>query len=88
MVIEAVCQLSANKYLKQRQTIASQKLFVSKNIPRVNGIDKAWPIMQTQAIVIGDFPEYLSQMIPPIIEDMNPSMLKLIALAEANSFYI
>jgi len=86
--MEAVCQLSANKYLKHRHTMDSQKFSVSKNIPRVNGIDKDWPIMHTHAMVIGDFPEYLSQMTPPIIEEMKPSMLKLIALAEANSFCI
>jgi hypothetical protein len=44
--------------------------------------------MHTHAMVIGDFPEYLSQMTPPIIEEMKTSMLKLIALAEANSFCI
>ena len=88
IVIDAVCQLSANRYLKQRQTMDSQKLFVSKNMPRVKGIERSWPITQTQAIVIGDFPEYLSQIIPPIIEDIKPRTLRLKALAEANSFCI
>ena len=88
IVIEAVCQLSANKYLKHKQTIESQKLSVRRNMPNVKGIDKSYPMTQTQAIVIGDLAEYLSQISPPIIEEINPKILRLIAFAEANSFCI
>lgn len=71
-----------------KQPIESQKLFVNKNIPRQNGIERRLPMMQTQAMAIGFLPEYRSLMIPPIIEDMKPRALRARAFADANSVFI
>ena len=58
------------------------------NIPRQNGIDIRFPMIQTQAIAMGLLAEYLSLIIPPMTDEQNPRTLKLRALAEANSVFI
>lgn len=88
MVIAGESQLSAKRYLTERQPIASQKLSWRRNIPNVKGMEIAYPMIQTQAMVIGCLVPYLSLTMPPMTAEMNPRTLRLRALAEANSTFM
>ena len=88
MVMAGDSQLSAKRYLTARQPIASQKLSWRRNMPRVKGIEMTWPMMHTQAMVMGFLPPYLSLMTPPMTAEMNPSTLRLRAFADANSTFM
>jgi len=84
IVIAGESHDSAKRYLKLMQAIESQNEWGKRNMARVKGRDTVEPSMQTYALVIGFFFEYLSQIIPPTSDEMKAKIPRLRALAKAN----
>ena len=71
--------------LRANPTIDTQKFLWRQQIA-MSGNAREFPIMHTYAFVIRLRFSHLSLMIPPIIEDRNPHVDKIIAFDTAYSF--
>jgi hypothetical protein len=71
--------------MREAQAIASQK-FEVKTARASRGVAKVFPNMITELFIMYVFFSNLSPIIPPMREDVNPKMVRAIALINEYSF--